>query len=87
MSQITLRFVVLFVCFVFIFFTESKSFSFSVVVRISICCFLLFTDPDPDYRNPASLLVRPLNSLVYSGGFPVLHVKVAYGPQHSQACN
>ena len=36
--------------------------------------FVVFTDPDPDYRNPASLLVRPLNSMVYLGGFPVLYV-------------
>ena len=49
--------------------------------------FVVFTDPDPDYRNRASLLVRPLNSMVYLGGFPVLHVKVTDCPQHSQAYN
>ena len=38
--------------------------------------FVVFTDPDPDYRNRASLLVRPLNSMVYLGGFPVLMFKL-----------
>ena len=57
-----------FVFCLFVFFFTLKFFLFSRR-EISVCCF---TDPDPDYRNPASLLVRPLNSLVYLGGFPVL---------------
>ena len=57
-----IRFVFLFVRLLVFFFVQSSRGS----------QFVVFTDADPDYRNPGSLLVRPLNSLVYFGGFPVL---------------
>ena len=63
---------VLIVCLFVLFFTLHTFLFLLFVVRISVCCFLALTDPDPDYRNPGSLLVRPLNSLVCFGGFPVL---------------
>ena len=63
---------VLIVCLFVLFFTLHTFFLLLFVVRISVCCFLAFTDPDPDYRNPGSLLLRPLNSLVCFVGFPVL---------------
>ena len=55
---------VLIVCLFVLFFTLHTFLFLLFVVRISVCCFLVLTDPDPDYRNPGSLLVRPLNSLV-----------------------
>ena len=58
-------------------------------MRISVCSVLVFADPDPDYRNPASRLVRPLNSLVCLGGFPVLfkcrHLDTRF-PQKDCSC-
>ena len=44
----------LFVCLVFFYFIFFVLF-LVFVMRISVCCFLVFTDPDRGSRNPVSL--------------------------------